>query len=108
MPVDPVTVVLSDGEKIEVLKRFRQKYAEEVLSLEGELQEYLRFHAEADFLIQYLGEQPEVLELRSHDEEIQTREQRRQHLTAIIERLDQVIPKQGDVEVQAPMKVRRY
>ncbi len=108
MPIEPIKVELTAGEQIEVLKRFRQQYADEVDKITGELEVLLRSHAEADFVIQYLGEQPEVLELRSHGEEIQKLEQRRQHLSAIIDRLDQTIPKQGDVAVQAPAQMRRY
>ena len=109
MPIDPIQVALTDGEKIEVLKRFQQQYIEEMAEIEVKLTEILRQHAEADFVIQYLGEQPEVKALKDNQEEVNTLEQRRQHLAAILERLEQVVPKQAEVSLTLnPAKKSRY
>jgi hypothetical protein len=110
MPLKPLNSVLSDGQKLETLKRFRAKYAEELGKLEVEMQEILTSIAEAEFLVQYLGEQPEVVELRSRKSELDTKEKRRQYLGKIIDRLDASIPQQAPVAVQSPAggKVRRY
>jgi hypothetical protein len=87
MPLTPLAVTLSDGQKIAAMKRFRQRYAEELVKLEGSLTEIITNLAEADFLAQYLGEQPET---------------RRQRLGKIIERLDQYTPQQKSVTVPPP------
>ena len=108
MPLDPLQVALTDGEKIEVLKRFQQQYKEELVEIETKLADHLRAHAEADFLVQYLGEQPEVLKLKETQDEAAKLEQRRQHLGALIDRLDQVVPKQADVALKAPAQMRRF
>lgn len=108
MPLDPLQVALTDGEKIEVLKRFHQKYQEELVKIEGELADMLRAQAEADFVQQYLGEQPEVIELRGDQQKLQKLEERRQHIGAIIERLGSVIPKQADIALKPPAQMRRY
>ena len=108
MPLEPLNVALTDGEKIEVLKRFQQQYKDELEEIDAKLTELLRGHAEADFVVQYLGEQPEVLKLKENQEEVNKLEQRRQHLGALLERLEQVVPKQADVALQAPAQMRRY
>lgn len=115
MPTPPLTITLTDGQKIEALKRFRAKYAEELKQLEVTLTDILTNLAEADFLVGYLGEQPEVVELRARKAEAEKHERRRQYLHMIIERLDQVIPQQPAVTVAAPNAgggrpggVRRY
>ena len=63
MPVQPITVTLSDGQKIEALKRFAQRYQEELTELEQKITDAKTALAELEFLKGYLGEQPEVLEL---------------------------------------------
>jgi hypothetical protein len=105
MPLAPLTIALSDGQKIETLKRFRARYGEELKKIELELTDALTAIAEADFLVAYLGEQPEVVELRSRKPEAEKLERRRQYLGMIIERLDQVIPQQPAVSVPAPTGV---
>jgi len=102
MPLPPLTITLSDGQKLEVLKRYRSTYVEELKKLEGALTEVLTALAEADFLTGYLGEQPEVIELRKRKVETEALERRRQYLGKIIERLDQVIPQQPAVAVPPP------
>ncbi len=108
MPLPPIQVALTDGEKIEVLKRFQQQYQEELEEIEGKLTEIMRGVAEADFLQQYLGEQPEVLKLKGDGAEYQKLEERRQHIGAILERLAATIPQQADVAPKAPSQMRRY
>ena len=108
MPLEPIQVHLTDGEKIEVLKRFQQSYKAEMDELVAKLETHLRSHAEADFVAQYLGEQPEVLSLKSNQEEVAKLEQRRQHIAVIIDRLAQVIPKQDEIGLKPPAQMRRY
>ncbi len=115
MPLNPLSATLSDGQKLAVLKRFRAKYGDELTKLEAEMQEILLSVAEADFLTQYLGEQPEIAELRAKKSELEIKEKRRQYLGKIIDRLDQSIPQQQPVNVPAPSGagakptgVRRY
>lgn len=102
MPLAPLAIALTDGQKIETLKRFRARYGEELKKVEVELTEALTAIAEADFLVAYLGEQPEVVELRSRKPEAEKLERRRQYLGMIIERLDQVIPQQPAVAAPVP------
>lgn len=102
MPHAPLQVTLSDGQKIEALKRFRAKYQEELTKIEAELTDILTNLAEADFVGAYLGDQPEVTELRARKPEMEKLERRRQHIAMIIDRLDQVIPKQAEVHVPPP------
>jgi len=102
MPLQPLTITLSDGQKIEALKRTRAKYQEELAQLDADLTEILTAFAEADFLGQYLGEQPEITALKARRPEADKLEKRRQHIGLIIERLDQIIPKQTDVKVPTP------
>jgi hypothetical protein len=110
MPLKQLNSALSDGQKVAVLKRFRTKYAEELEKVEIDMQEILVSLAEADFMAQYVGEQPEVVEMRKRKAELDAMEKRRQYLGKIIERLDQCIPEQPQVNVPPPQggKVRRY
>lgn len=102
MPLPPLNVTLSDGQKIETLKRFRNKYQEELVKVDLELTAILTDLAEADFLGAYLGEQPEVTELRARKAEVEKLERRRQHIGMIMERLAQIIPKQAELHVPPP------
>jgi F0F1-type ATP synthase alpha subunit len=104
MPLNPITVTLSDGQKIAAMKRFRQHYAEELTKLEAEMTEIMTNLAEADFLAQYLGEQAEIQELRARKGEVEAKETRRQRLGKIIERLDQYTPQQKSVAVAPPIQ----
>ncbi len=102
MPLQPLTVTLSDGQKIAALKRLREVYQAQLAVIEAELGEALLAQAEAEFLAPYLGEQPEVKELRLKAADAAAKETRRQYLGKLIERLDQVIPAQQDVHVPLP------
>ena len=102
MPLEPLNVALSDGQKIEVLKRFQQRYTEELKKLEVEMTEVMTQLAEADFLGQYLGEQPEVVELRKRKPDLAEMERRRTYLGKIIDRLAQVVPAVPAVKVAPP------
>jgi hypothetical protein len=90
----PLAVTLSDGQKVEVLKRFRNRYGEKLKEVENELRDILTNLAEADFIAAYLGDQPEVAELRAKKAEVEVLERRRLHLLKIIDRLDKYIPNQ--------------
>lgn len=105
MPLQPLAVQLSEGQKKEAMKRFRHKYAEELTKVEADLTDVLTAIAEADFLAQYLGEQPEIKELKKRQAEIETLQQRRLYLGKIIERLDQYTPAEKPVAVPAPSGV---
>jgi predicted transcriptional regulator len=98
----PITVTLTEWQKLEALKRVRERYTEELAQIEAEITEILTACAEADHLVQYLGEQPEVLELRGKRPEAEAKEKRRQYVLKLVERLDQVIPKQPEVKTQVP------
>jgi hypothetical protein len=87
---------------METLKRFRTRYQEELSKVELELTDILTHLAEADFIGAYLGDQPEVTELRIRKADVENLERRRQHIGMILDRLDQVIPKQSSVQVPAP------
>lgn len=102
MPLPPLQVTLSDGQKIETLKRFRTTYQEEMAKVETELTDILTSLAEADFIGAYLGDQPEVIELRARKVEVEKLERRRQHIGQIMERLLQIIPKQAELHVPPP------
>lgn len=115
MPLQTITANLTDGQKIDVLKRFRRKYGEEIEKVEASLVEIMTAIAEADYMVQYVGEQPEVKELRSRKAEIDVLEARRQYLGKLIDRLDAVIPAQPEVHAPLPgaagggrSGVRRY
>jgi len=102
MPLPPLSVTLSTGQQIEALKRFRNKYAEELTAVEAEMQDILLSCAESEFMAKYLGDQPEVVELRARKAELDAKEKRRQYLGMIVERLDAVLPKQAAVVVSPP------
>ncbi len=102
MPLQPLSVTLSDGQKIEVLKRFRAKYAEELKAVDSQLSEVLTNMAEAEYLAAFLGEQPEVIDLRKRKADADVMEKRRQYLGKLIDRLDQIIPPQPAVTVAPP------
>jgi DNA primase len=102
MAQEPITVILSDWQKLEALKRVRERYHEELTRIAAEITDILTACAEADHLAQYLGEQPEVAELRARRPEAEAKEKRRQYLLKLVERLDQVIPKQPEVKVPVP------
>lgn len=91
MPLPPLHVSLTDAEKIEVVKRTRGQYQAELTRVEDELTAILRSKEEADFLAQYIGEQPEVVALRQDPAKVETLNKRRQYLGMILERLDAVI-----------------
>ncbi|MEK7412869.1 MAG: hypothetical protein AAB263_06095 [Planctomycetota bacterium] len=98
----PLTVTLSDGQKLEALKRVRDHYQEELSVVENDLTEILTRCAEADFIAQYLGEQPEIAEMRARKSEAEAKEKRRQYLLKLIDRLSQVIPKQPELKPTLP------
>lgn len=102
MPQPPLAVTLTDWQKIEALKRARERYQEDLTKVESELTDILTACAEADFIAQYLGDQPEVKEMRAKKPEAEGKEKRRQYLIALIERLDAVIPKQADIKAPVP------
>lgn len=102
MPAQPLAVTLSDGQKIDVLKRFRKKYDDELALLDAQQTEILTALQEADFMTQYVGEQPEVKEMRGRKAELDVIEARRQYLGKLIDRLDAVIPAQPDVHAPVP------
>jgi hypothetical protein len=114
-PLPPLTNTLSNGQKMEVLKRFRHLYAEELAKIEAEMQNLLINLAEADYMAAFIGEQPEVVSLRASKVALEEKEKRRQTLGKLLERLDQTIPEQVPVAVSPPMAsssqklpVRRY
>jgi hypothetical protein len=102
MPAQPLSVTLSDGQKIDVLKRYRKKYGDELAALDGQEIEILTAIQEADFMTQYVGEQPEVKELRARKTELDVIVARRQYLGKLIDRLDAVIPAQPEVHAPLP------
>lgn len=101
MSLPPLEVDLSDGEKLEALKRYRRRYGDELEQIESEMRAIKVNVAEYDFLKQYLGEQPEVKELLDEQGKLEQLEKRRQHVGMLVARLDQVIPK-GQGETEAP------
>lgn len=105
MPLQPLVVQLSDGQKKEAMKRFRAKYADELTKVESDLTDVLTAIAEAEFLAQYLGEQPEIKELKKRQAEVETLQQRRLYLGKIIDRLDQYTPPEKPVAVPVPSGV---
>ncbi len=102
MPLAPLSVTLTDGQKLETLKRQRAQYADELAKTDVELGEILTQLAEADFLAAYLGEQPEITALRARKTDVEAKERRRQYLGKLMERLDQVIPQQPAVNAPVP------
>lgn len=105
MPLQPLVVQLSEGQKKEAMKRFRHKYSEELIKIESDLNDVLTAIAEAEFLAQYLGEQPEIKELKKRQAEVETLQQRRLYLGKIIDRLDQYTPQEKAVAVPVPSGV---
>ena len=102
MPIAPITVVLSDHQKVEVLKRYRKVYGDELTQIETRMTEILISIADADYLATFLGDQPEVTALRAHQAELATLETRRAYLGKIIDRLASVVPAQADVKPPPP------
>ena len=98
MPLPPLSVLLSNGQKTEAMKLFRRRYAEELEQTEARLTELMINQQTAEFLAQYIGEQPELVELKAGAEEMAKLEKRRQYLSALIERLDAYTPKQPEVK----------
>lgn len=105
MPAEPINVSLTDGEKLEALKALRHRYGQEIEELERELRGLMIRQAESEFLAQYVGEQREVVEMRPDAAELEKLEKRRQHVTMLIERLDSVLPKQGE---SGPSLIQRF
>jgi hypothetical protein len=97
MPIQPITVALSSGQKVDVMKRFRKRYGDEMEKIEASITEIMTAVAEAEFMAQYVGEQPEVKELRARKTELEALEARRLYLSKLIDRLDGVIPAQHAV-----------
>ncbi len=64
MPLDPIDVALSEGQKLEALKRYQRRYLDELEELEAEITGIKPALAEFEFVSKYLGEQPEVKELQ--------------------------------------------
>jgi hypothetical protein len=118
MPLQALSAILSEGQKTAALKRFRARYTEELAAIEAEMQEIMTSLAEADYLVQFLGEQPEVVELRARRAELEVKDKRRQYLGKLLDRLDQCIPEQPAMNVPPPagnvgsssqkVPVRRY
>src|ERR1043165_8888183 len=102
MPLQPLVVHLSEGQQREAMKRFRAKYSDELTKLDAELTEVLTQVAEAEFLAQYLGEQPEIKELKKRQAEVEQLQQRRLYLGKIIDRLDQYMPPDKPLNVPVP------
>ena len=102
MALPPLNVTLSDGQKAEALKRMRKQYADQMEKIVVELTDALTAQAEAEFLAAYLGEQPEIKELRVAAAKANELEAKRQYLGKVLERLDAVIPAPTDVNVPVP------
>jgi len=102
MALEPLVVDLSEGQKLEVLKRFHNRYQDELDKVEAELRALLVRNAEAEFLVQYIKEQPEVKDLRADPAQIQRLEQRREYLHQLIKVLSHYMPAQKDVKILAP------
>jgi hypothetical protein len=102
MPLQPLTVTLTDGQKLDVLKRFRKLYSDELAQVETQMTEILTAIAEADHLGQFLGDQPEVRALKAKQSELAALEQRRTYLGKLLDRLEAVTPAQADVKVPLP------
>ncbi len=102
MPLQPLTVTLTDGQKIDALKRFRKLYGDELAQVEVQMTEILTAIAEADHLTQFLGEQPEVKAMKAKQGELAALEQRRAYLGKLLDRLDAVTPPQPEVKAPLP------
>lgn len=101
MSLPPINAALSDGEKVEALKRFRRLYGDELTAVEAELRRIHLARSEYEFVKQYIGEQPEVKDLLKEQERIDKLEKRRQHLGMLVGRLDAVLPKDRGQEQAA-------
>jgi hypothetical protein len=109
MALEPLTIELSEGQKTEVLKRFHRSYHAELEKVEGELRQLLTGNAEAEFLAQYIKEQPEVTQLRADPAAIKRLEQRREYLAQLIKVLEHYTPEQKEIKPLAPAeRVRRF
>lgn len=95
MPLEPIDVELSNGQKLEVLKRFYARYHDELTELEDQIRAIKTALAEYEFLVQYLGAQPEVKELTARESELERLEARRTHIGKLIDRLAQSLPDQA-------------
>jgi hypothetical protein len=100
-----LAVTLSEAQRLEALKRLRKIYGDELAKVEAELTDILTAVAEAEYLVQYVGDQPEVKALRGRGSETERLEQRRQYLGKLIERLDAVTPQQKEVKAPLPNAV---
>ena len=105
MALEPIQVELSNGQKLEALKRFYKLYKDELTELEDQIRDIKIAQAERDFLVQYLGEQPEVKKLTESAAGLDKLEARRAHIGKLLERLEGSIPKQGG---DAPATIQRY
>jgi len=105
MPLDPIEVDLSDGQKLEALKRYQRRYQDELEELETDITAIKTGLAEFEFVSKYLGEQPEVKELQKDADRLDKLEQRRSHIGMLLERLDQVLAHGGD---KAAAKIQRF
>lgn len=107
--MDPLQVELSNGQQVEVVKRFLHQYQEELKAVEVRLTALLTAQSESVLLARYLGEQPEVIALRPKPEEVAALEKRRQHLAVLIDRLEKVKPEEKAIKQLAPAeRMRRY
>ncbi len=106
MPLQPISVELSNGQKLEVLKRFYKRYTGELTELEDQIREIKLALAEFEFVVQYLGEQSEVSELKAKQGELEKLEARRIHIGKLVERLEGSIPKQKGAE--RPATIQRF
>ena len=102
MPLPPLSVTLSDWQKRDALKRMRTAYADELTALDAELTDLLTRAQEADLLASYLGEQPEIKALRPDPAVLKAKQQRRDYLGQILERLDSVVKDLPAVAPPAP------
>lgn len=105
MALAPLTVELSNGQKLEVLKRFYKLYRDELTKVEDEMRDIMIALKEHEFVVQYLGDQPEVSKLAARKDELDKLAKRREHIGKLIERLEGSIPKQGS---EAPATIQRY
>ena len=98
--MEPIEVELSNGQKLDVMKRFISAYREQLADIEAELRTLLTSQQEAEFIKQYIGEQAEVTELLPDPEQLATLQRRREHIGKILERLDQYQPEQPQVQLR--------
>ncbi|MDA3962444.1 MAG: hypothetical protein PF961_16780 [Planctomycetota bacterium] len=105
MAIEPIAIELTNGQKLEVLKRYYRLYQEELTGLEDQIRDIKTAQAEFAFLVQYLGEQPEVKKLTERDAELEKLEARRTHIGKLMERLETSIPNQGN---DRPATIQRF